>query len=262
MFVDGRSCLTGVLFVLFEYATLAEVFRNPRGTGFCHKFSECRLDARKQFERCAGGFMAMVLAKQGTLDKLKHEGADMRPTCEEIFTTLIDRQVRPYYDQLEDQTFKCARENTGIAFSLDRTQELVCLAIQDEVMTSKADLDGVGSEDECRQVYESDLRRCEMIKECCPSYEHCRTKVETESGIHFKERQIAVQFEKCLRDSGFKYKSETKAHPEKSLKGDPLPGEVRDESDEEAEKEGVESENKRFAPTQPTTPHHNYNGRY
>lgn len=38
-------------------------------------------------------------------------------------------------------------------------------------MTSKADLDGVGSEDECRQVYESDLRRCEMIKECCPSYE-------------------------------------------------------------------------------------------
>lgn len=32
--------------------------------------------------------MAMVLAKQGTLDKLRNEGAGMRPSCDESMANL------------------------------------------------------------------------------------------------------------------------------------------------------------------------------
>ena len=40
---------------------------------FCQRYSECRTGARHQFENCAGGFMQMVLTKQGILQSLQQQ---------------------------------------------------------------------------------------------------------------------------------------------------------------------------------------------
>lgn len=50
---------------------------------------------------------------------------------------------------------------------------------------------------ECKQIYNSELQSCDLLKDCCPQYETCRLKAELDSGLKLKEHNIGKSFEKC-----------------------------------------------------------------
>jgi hypothetical protein len=33
------------------------------------------------------------------------------------------------------------------------------------------EIQGIGSDSECQQIYESDLHKCELVRDCCPQFE-------------------------------------------------------------------------------------------
>lgn len=50
-------------------------------------------------------------------------------------------------------------------------KELICQAVYKETNLDSIEIQGIESSVECYQVYEADLRRCELVRECCPQFE-------------------------------------------------------------------------------------------
>lgn len=54
---------------------------------------------------------------------------------------------------------------------------------------------------ECHQIYESEVQRCDLAKDCCAEYAECRRAFEQRAKLPDRERLIIKNFNKCSRFS-------------------------------------------------------------
>uniref|UniRef100_A0AC35FBW5 Uncharacterized protein n=1 Tax=Panagrolaimus sp. PS1159 TaxID=55785 RepID=A0AC35FBW5_9BILA len=162
---------------------------------YCEKYASCRKSARQQFEKCAGGFSKMILAQT---DSLRIKPSSRSEKCEKQLLLNIGSQIKPAFEKIEQDTFECTKSADPHAFNLDQSQTLICKAIQQEVGLDNFAINGAQSDLECRNTFESQMQRCDLVKECCPQFTHCHTKAELENNIYGKEERLAGQLDECI----------------------------------------------------------------
>lgn len=134
---------------------------------YCEKYATCRKSARQQFERCAGGFSKMIMAQT---DSLRIKPSTRSDKCEKQLIQSIETEIQPVYQLIEHDTFECTKTTDPQAFNLDQSQTLVCRAIQQEVGLDNFAISGAENGGECRNTYESQMERCNLVKDCCPQF--------------------------------------------------------------------------------------------
>uniref|UniRef100_A0AC34QF59 Uncharacterized protein n=1 Tax=Panagrolaimus sp. JU765 TaxID=591449 RepID=A0AC34QF59_9BILA len=165
---------------------------------FCGNFAECRSVARRQFENCVGGFTEMFLTQSLSFGEFKGKSSEMSVKCEKELVEAVETEIRPFYEKIERETFDCAAVANPNAFNLDQTQRINCKLIQSEVKAESFAISETKNNKECKEIYDSQLKRCDLIKECCPQFNHCRMKAEIQNKAFGKEEKLAKQFEHCL----------------------------------------------------------------
>uniref|UniRef100_A0AC34FHL1 Uncharacterized protein n=1 Tax=Panagrolaimus sp. ES5 TaxID=591445 RepID=A0AC34FHL1_9BILA len=134
---------------------------------YCEKYASCRKSARQQFEKCAGGFSKMIIAET---DSLRQNPSSRSEKCEKQLLLNIAAQIKPIHEKIEQDTFECTKTADPNAFNLDQSQTLICKAIQQEVGLDNFAINGAQGDTECRNTYESQMQRCDLVKECCPQF--------------------------------------------------------------------------------------------
>ncbi|KAI1720370.1 hypothetical protein DdX_05758 [Ditylenchus destructor] len=173
----------------------------------CRDYAQCRIEARYQFEKCAGGFMQMILAKHANIDA-KYPGDNhidkqtMWRHCENEMSLNISHDMHSLYERIDNFAMQCTLNTNPESAHIDAYYMLSCKAIQREIgKNASAAFSRAKSKEECSQIYESEILRCELSKDCCPQFDQCRNRMEIESGFRLKENILSSHFEKCIKES-------------------------------------------------------------
>ncbi|KAI1718398.1 hypothetical protein Ddc_09448 [Ditylenchus destructor] len=173
----------------------------------CRDYAQCRIEARYQFEKCAGGFMQMILAKHANIDA-KYPGENhidkqtMWSHCENEMSLNISHEMHSLYERIDNFAMQCTLNTSPESAHIDAYYMLSCKAIQREIgKNASAAFLRAKSKEECSQIYESEILRCELSKDCCPQFDQCRIRMEIESGFRLKENILSSNFEKCIKES-------------------------------------------------------------
>ncbi|KAH7720869.1 hypothetical protein AAVH_11708 [Aphelenchoides avenae] len=167
---------------------------------FCKAFSKCRASALAQFEECSGSFAQLILTRHNALGLFETHPAGKNDTC---LQKLAEADIKPLYAHIDKAITNCTQKNRNEP-RLIQSEVTVCQVLEQEILGAESTIiKGVRSEGECRQIYEADIRRCELIKDCCPSYSGCQSRMESDIGIAAKESHLVGQFKKCLEDPEF-----------------------------------------------------------
>uniref|UniRef100_A0A7E4UXN4 DUF725 domain-containing protein n=1 Tax=Panagrellus redivivus TaxID=6233 RepID=A0A7E4UXN4_PANRE len=164
---------------------------------FCDNYAECRATARSQFEQCVGGYTQMILAESEAIRSVS-TSSEAGKKCEEQLINSIETEIRPFYERIEHDTFECARNIDAAAFNLGETEQLVCSSLQNELSIASYSIAGATTQSECKTVYTGQLRRCDLVRECCPQFRHCRMKAELDNNVFGKEQRLAAELDLCL----------------------------------------------------------------
>uniref|UniRef100_A0A915EHI6 Uncharacterized protein n=1 Tax=Ditylenchus dipsaci TaxID=166011 RepID=A0A915EHI6_9BILA len=106
---------------------------------FCGKYSECHARARKEFEKCVGGAMQMVIARHLNMEKLftsnvtAENERSLAEKCEHEMADNISEDIRILYERIDQFTARCTSEVNKGSFALDQTQAFICKAVQGEI---------------------------------------------------------------------------------------------------------------------------------
>ncbi|KAI6184270.1 hypothetical protein M3Y97_00578100 [Aphelenchoides bicaudatus] len=181
---------------LITVVTFGVAIGQANDLNFCTKYATCRSNARSQLMKCTGGISQMILAKHASNINVKDEAEKIK-LCNKRYIHFFISSVSEY-EFIDKKILECTKSAHSNTNPLEKTQELICQAIHKETDFDNAAIHGIQKNSECYQVYESELNRCNLIRDCCPQFESCRDKVEKESGILLREKGIVWRIKKCI----------------------------------------------------------------